>query len=277
MGQWALTLWPILWGGLARALALIPLFACLTALEVFLPVHGVRPSWRSRGRSALFWLAGAPAGALAATIAAIPIQALRIHPVLATWTLPFLPPIAGAVLGGALAAVFGDFFYYWYHRAQHRFLWRFHAVHHSVREMSGMSGYHHFTEIAFQGVIYGIPVALIAPDPFAVPVVGGLMAAWAHYLHSPTQANLGRAWRVVVDNRFHRVHHSLEPRHWDKNFGVVVTIWDRLFGTAVFPAPEEWPETGIPGHGEVATLADYFLMPFRWRRRARAVVADVRA
>jgi sterol desaturase/sphingolipid hydroxylase (fatty acid hydroxylase superfamily) len=85
-------------------------------------------------------------------------------------------------------------------------------------------------------------------------------------------ANVGRAWRVLADNRFHRIHHSLEREHWDKNFGVVMTIWDQLFGTSYFPAPEEWPAVGVHDRPEPANLIDYFLAPFK-RKRPAAIMA----
>ena len=49
----------------------------------------------------------------------------------------------------AAAAVY-DFFFYWCHRAEHRWLWRFHAVHHSIRDMNAVNAYHHPTEPVFQ-------------------------------------------------------------------------------------------------------------------------------
>ena len=52
-----------------------------------------------------------------------------------------------------------------------------------------------------------------------------------NYLHSPIRLHLGVLGRYIVDNRVHRIHHSLEPAHFDKNFGMFTTLWDRLFGT----------------------------------------------
>lgn len=256
-------------GGLVSLLSVAPVFLALTLAEVLLPCHGAKPSWRSRGQSALFWLVGAPLGAIAATLATVPVRLLHIHPLLATWTVPYLPPIAGVILGGILAAALGDLAYYWVHRAQHRFFWRFHAIHHSVREMSGLSSYHHFSEGAFMAVLYGVPVSLIAPDPHAVPIVAGLVIAIGHYLHSPTMANFGPLHRVIADNRFHRIHHSLEPKHWDKNFCAVTPIWDALFGTAWWPRADEWPDTGLPEDGELTGVGDYLLRPFVLRRQRR--------
>ncbi len=58
----------------------------------------------------------------------------------------------------------------------------------------------------------------------------------------------------------HRIHHSREPQHFNKNFGVVTSVWDRLFGTAYFPAKDEWPDTGIVNQSEPSTVRE-FLFP----------------
>jgi sterol desaturase/sphingolipid hydroxylase (fatty acid hydroxylase superfamily) len=60
-----------------------------------------------------------------------------------------------------------------------------------------------------------------------------------------------------VDNRFHRIHHSVEPKHFEKNFGIMFTVWDQLFRTAYFPRPDEWPKTGVAGIQPPRKLSDY--------------------
>jgi sterol desaturase/sphingolipid hydroxylase (fatty acid hydroxylase superfamily) len=54
--------------------------------------------------------------------------------------------------------------------------------------------------------------------------------------------HFGKLNRVVVDNRFHRIHHSVEPQHLDKNFGIWLSCWDYMYGTAYTPKPGEWPK-----------------------------------
>jgi sterol desaturase/sphingolipid hydroxylase (fatty acid hydroxylase superfamily) len=157
----------------------------------------------------------------------------------------------------------GDFFYYWCHRAQHRFLWRFHAVHHSVRELSGVAAYHHITEEAMKVVLYALPIGFFIDDPLGIPILGVILGVQGHYLHSITRLNLGPLGRVIQDNRFHRIHHSIQPEHYDKNFGVFTTLWDVLFGTAWLPAPGEWPDTGVADMPEPRTVSDFYFAPFR--------------
>ena len=103
--------------------------------------------------------------------------------------------------------------------------------------------------------------------------------AQGNFLHSPTRLHLGPiVRRILADNRFHRIHHSTDPRHFDKNFGAGTSLWDQLFGTAYFPTADEWPDTGLSDQREAQSVSEYLWRPFgrfRWpfayrfvRRRA---------
>ena len=83
-------------------------------------------------------------------------------------------------------------------------------------------------------------------------------------------ASLGplRAW--FVDNRYHRIHHSLEERHFDRNFGAFTTLWDRLFGTHYAPEPGEWPDVGLAEVGEPGGVREWLDQPLRYPAPAEA-------
>ena len=198
----------------------------------------------------------------------------------------FAVPAMGAWLGSALlqgiaagigAALFHDFFFYWYHRAQHRWLWHWHAVHHSVRNLNAVNSYHHISESFFSLLLIQIPLTLLVADTGpTVPIVTFVL--WCHiiWIHSPTRITLGPLRALVVDNRFHRIHHSLETRHFDKNFGAFTTLWDRVFGTCHMPRRDEWPAVGLAEIGEPRGFADWLSMPARLRaaeRSASGIVA----
>jgi sterol desaturase/sphingolipid hydroxylase (fatty acid hydroxylase superfamily) len=175
--------------------------------------------------------------------------------------------VVGWIVTPAAAVIVGDFFYYWFHRAQHssRFLWAFHSEHHALREMSALNSAHHFTEEIFRIPLVLIPMSLlIRVDPgFAPAIVWLLIGAQGIFIHSHTRLNLGPLRYVVADNRFHRIHHSLEPQHWNRNFGSFTSVWDSVFGTAHFPRRNEWPDTGIDEHDEAKTVREYLFRPFR--------------
>ncbi len=232
-----------------------------SAVETLLPRDEQRISLRSRLKTLLFWLVYIPCIMISTQLFWLVWTPLGVKPLIPSLAAG-LPRPLGAFLGAIAAAYVGDFFYYWCHRAQHRWLWRFHAVHHSVREMSGAAAYHHVSEGFIKLALYTAPLAFFTQDPFAMPVLGWLLALQGYYLHSPTKLHFGPLGRFFADNRFHRIHHSIEPEHFDKNFGVFTTLWDGVFGTAYFPTADEWPETGLADFPEPANVREYLLLPF---------------
>lgn len=170
----------------------------------------------------------------------------------------------GAAFGVAMV---GDVFYYWFHRAQHGipFLWRFHRVHHSIEEMSAISSYHHVAEEFMQYLAVVIPIGLLLKiDAEAVPwLLLSVVATHNYFIHSSVNVNIGPLRYIFADNHYHRIHHSLEPRHFNKNFGTATPWWDVLFGTVHFPRRGEWPKTGLAEVREPRTVKEYLTMPFR--------------
>ncbi len=161
-----------------------------------------------------------------------------------------------------------DFFHYWKHRAQHRYFWRFHAIHHSIENLSAINSYHHWTDPIFGTLLAAIPMGvLIGMDTPTFAVLAFLISVQGAFIHSNTRIHLGVANRVLVDNRLHRIHHSVEDRHFDKNFGERSSLWDQLFGTAYFPRSDEWPQTGILGVPEARNVSEYLWRPFESRAR----------
>jgi len=242
------------------------LFTVLTMLELIFVKEGHRAGSRARGL--MIWLAYIPASVLIyRTLYALwdfvgikPIVKLPLLQSLG-WTGPFA--VAIAAVAGLLVA---DFLYYWYHRIQHRFLWRFHAVHHSIRDLNAVNSYHHVSESLFSGLLVALPTTLIVVDyGETIPILVFATSLQAIYLHSPTRLTLGPLRAIFGDNAFHRIHHSVEPAHFDKNFGVFTTFWDRAFGTAHFPNPGEWPEVGLATIKPPADLAEWLDLPLRYR------------
>lgn len=174
--------------------------------------------------------------------------------------------LIGWLVVPVVAGVIGEFFYYWFHRAQHAvpFLWAFHSEHHALREMSAWNSNHHFTEEIFRIPFITVPMTLLlAVDSGAVPVIVGLLLGLqGQYEHSHCKLHLGPLRRVIADNRYHRIHHSLEQRHFHVNFGSFTSVWDQVFGTAYFPARDEWPDTGLDAHDEPKNLREFLFRPF---------------
>ena len=244
------------------------------ALETLAPRRGVRVSTASRVRALAFWSVYNVAILLLFNLMWPFWSSLGVKPLLPNLIPPGVPRAVGVVVGCLASAYVGDFVYYWCHRIQHRYFWRFHAIHHAVREMSGVATYHHFSEEIFKFFLYMIPLTLLTRDPFAIPVFGFFLGLQGNYLHSPTSLNFGPLGRYLIDNRFHRIHHSIEERHFDKNFGVFTTLWDSVFGTAYFPARDEWPDTGVADFPEPASVREFLFAPFTYRKDVTAAATD---
>lgn len=147
-----------------------------------------------------------------------------------------------------VAFVLVEFAYYWFHRLSHevRWLWASHAVHHSASEMtlpaairlgwtSGLSG----------GWLLFLPLLLAGFPPL---MVGGLLAAnlsFQFFLHTEAIGKLGPLEWVFNTPSHHRVHHACNERYIDRNYGGVLIVFDRLFGTFVEESADEKPRFGL--------------------------------
>jgi sterol desaturase/sphingolipid hydroxylase (fatty acid hydroxylase superfamily) len=168
----------------------------------------------------------------------------------------------GYIVQVGAVIVLSDFLVYWKHRAEHTWFWRIHVVHHSPRELHAANDIAHPLQAVYTFALITVPLSLVQIDGPETPfVVGGVVLLASMYIHSPVQWHLGLLRRVLVDNRFHRIHHSLEERHFDKNFGILLSVWDRLFGTAYEPG-EEWPAVGVAGVKPPSSVLDYLMLPF---------------
>jgi sterol desaturase/sphingolipid hydroxylase (fatty acid hydroxylase superfamily) len=192
-------------------------------------------------------------------------------------TIPVRMAGAWDIVGAPiLAAIIGDFYFYFHHRIQHAvpMLWRFHAVHHSIRELNAVNAYHHPFDEFIKTPISFVPLFFFSVEPArSVPAMTLIMAMHPYFLHSPMKADLGWFRQIIGDNRFHRIHHSTDPAHYNKNFGAFTTLWDRLFGTAYWPAKNEWPEVGLREIDEPKSVAEWITLPLRYPSKGQAAEA----
>ncbi|MEL7429409.1 MAG: sterol desaturase family protein [Pseudomonadota bacterium] len=180
----------------------------------------------------------------------------------------------GAALFALLVTTFiSDFFYYWFHRLLHHnpILWQTHLLHHSDEHMNTMTAPRsHFTETMLSPLFIALPMAILFDlPPITVGVLSLLPAAYHFFSHANVKCHYGPLWWVLISPSYHRIHHSIELRHRDKNFANWFPFWDIVFGTAYRPKKDEYPETGVDGV-EVKTLSQAFLLPFtQWWKMAR--------
>lgn len=243
----------------------------IAVIEYVLPQQAQQPTI-SRFRGAAFWLVYI---IITATGIVVFNQAWReagLAPafhidltVLSQSTTPLLASVGG-IFAMLIGIQFGEFFYYWFHRLQHsvKFLWHFHAVHHSLRQMNAFNSNHHFTEELFRIPFITIPLSLLFSfEQGYVPWLFAALMGWQGiYEHSATKVHFGWFRYLVPDNRFHRIHHSIEPRHFDRNFGSSSALWDFVFKTIYHPRNDEWPQVGIEEVHEPRSIREFLFMPF---------------
>lgn len=181
---------------------------------------------------------------------------------------------AGYALQFLTLIMVADFLAYWRHRAEHAWFWPIHAVHHAPTELYAANDIGHPVQVWFSLLFISIPMSIIQFDGPEAPIaVGFVVSLLSYYIHSPVEAHFGPLRKVLVDNRFHRIHHSLDERHFDKNFGICFSIWDRWFGTAYDPAPDEWPDVGVANLPPPRSLGEYLLLPLQVGRDGQAAAA----
>jgi len=129
-----------------------------------------------------------------------------------------------------------DFVGYWVHRARHHypFLWAFHTTHHSQTDLTFATYTRVHPVEDFTGMFVGLFLALVVGiSPITGAVAWLLLDFLGETSHSRVSWTFGPLRWILVTPRFHSFHHSADPAHHDRNFGVLFSFWDRIFGTAV--------------------------------------------
>jgi len=135
--------------------------------------------------------------------------------------------------------------YYWLHRYSHeiRWMWTQHSVHHSARQITLSVAYRlGWTQFLAGPWLFLVPVCWIGFDPRAVVLMYAANLLYQFWLHTEVVPKLGPLEWVFNTPSHHRVHHAVEPEYLDRNYGGVLIIWDKLFGTFA-PERENAPRT----------------------------------
>lgn len=144
-----------------------------------------------------------------------------------------------------LAVVIADLTYYWEHRIAHRvrILWTQHAVHHSSRDYNIVTAVRFGPLESLWSFIAHIPMILVGFSPDVVLGSVILVQAYQTWLHTELIGKLGPLEWVLNTPSHHRVHHGCDNKYLDKNYGGILIIWDRMFGS--FQVEEERPRYGL--------------------------------
>ena len=126
-----------------------------------------------------------------------------------------------------------DFLYYWLHRMGHHVnvLWAAHVVHHQSEDYNLTTALRQTSTGSLLGWIFYIPLAILGLPVEVFVVIALIDLLYQFWIHTQQIGKLGWFDRVFVSPSNHRVHHAVNDLYLDKNFGGILILWDRLFGT----------------------------------------------
>ena len=141
-----------------------------------------------------------------------------------------------------------DFAAYWIHRLNHKInlFWNQHLIHHSSEEFNlacalrqSISNLIGFT------ALFLLPAALLGISPAIFAVLGPIHLFMQFWYHTRLINNMGWLEKFFVTPSHHRVHHAINEKYIDKNYGQILIIWDKLFGTFQLEIDDEIPVYGV--------------------------------
>lgn len=137
------------------------------------------------------------------------------------------------VAGGVLAVVLYDFCDYWLHRTSHEsgLLWAAHAVHHQSEHFNLSTALRQESLYGVTGWPFFIPMALLGVPTKLYALAGIVVLFYQFWIHTEHIGRLGWLDRVFSTPSNHRVHHAVNPAYLDRNYGAILVVWDRLFGS----------------------------------------------
>lgn len=140
-----------------------------------------------------------------------------------------------------------DFAFYWLHRIDHfcRLFWAVHVTHHSSEEFNLTVGFRSSVFQPLYRFVYFLPIALFGFRAEDIVFMYSATQIWGILVHTQYIGKLGILEWFMVTPSHHRVHHASNVRYLDRNMGMCLIIWDRLFGTFADEVPEDPVRYGL--------------------------------
>lgn len=174
-------------------------------------------------------------------------------------------------LSTILALLVVEFFGYWYHRLGHihHFLWKIHSIHHVPDKVNlWNNNTANFLNIVFGGIAKLLPLILLGFCQEAVFIAVSLTTIHSFVVHVNADIKGGWLGHVFFTPEHHRLHHSTDIEE-AQNFSVLLTLWDRVFGTYIYKCgrvPNEIGVTHPESYPKPSQVIKGFLFPFTKKR-----------
>ncbi|WP_034296946.1 sterol desaturase family protein [Herbaspirillum sp. RV1423] len=209
---------------------IIPLFLLLICAELAYGYYRRRNTYRlndaisSLSQGLISQLVGLVTQLFQIGLYALAYHAVAIFPHARFWQ---------GVPGWIVAIVLFDFCDYWLHRMGHEsaIMWAAHAVHHQSQDFNFSTALRQESTVIFIGWIFYLPMALLGVPPEQFAIAGLVVLVYQFWIHTEHVGKLGWFDRIFSSPSNHRVHHAVNDQYLDKNYGGMLVIWDRMFGT----------------------------------------------
>ncbi len=135
--------------------------------------------------------------------------------------------------GALLALVLYDFCYYWFHRCSHEVavFWAGHTVHHQSQHYNLSTALRQSSAGALTSWVFYLPMALLGVPPVVFGIVALVDLLYQYWVHTEHIGRLGWFDRWFCSPSNHRVHHAVNDKYVDRNYGGIWVVWDRMFGS----------------------------------------------
>ena len=137
-------------------------------------------------------------------------------------------------LAAIAAFIVQDFAGYWLHRLNHRvnIFWNRHVIHHSSEEFNLSCALRQSISVTFKfSAILFLPAALLGIPAYIFAILGPIHLFMQFWYHTQLIGKMGILEHIIVTPSHHRVHHAINSKYLDKNYGQILIVWDKLFGT----------------------------------------------
>ncbi|WP_422756041.1 sterol desaturase family protein [Micromonospora sp. WMMD708] len=169
-----------------------------------------------------------------------PWKLLTVGLYVALWTVAPVQLSPTSVWTWVLLVVVDDLAYYWFHRTHHevRLFWASHVVHHSSTHFN-LSTALRQSWTPMTSLPFWLPLALLGIPPWMIFLQQSVSLLYQFFLHTERVDRLPRPVEWLFNTpSHHRVHHGANREYLDRNYGGILIVWDRLFGSF---APEDTP------------------------------------
>jgi len=217
---------------------------------------GLRDVYVSKDARTSIWMG---AGSLVSSLA-MKVIGFFMYVGIYEYVAPFHMPTAAHDWWSWIAMVLEvDFFYYWQHRFVHRARvgWAAHQAHHSSEHMNFATALRQKWNPWWE-LVFWLPLPFVGVAPWALFFAWGVNLVYQFFVHTETIDRLWRPIELVMNTpSHHRVHHGSDPEYLDRNYGGILIVWDRLFGTFQ-------PETHRPTYGLTHPVNTYNLIKLQY-------------